>query len=387
VPAGLVKKGEIMISKPLVLILLLFGALGLNAQQFSNGQCDRQALSPIKCGYFEEGYIDGANDARAGLDNDHKRYRSKFEKQYESFYRQGYDSGYAGVKPLARWSDDQKNAYDQGFDDGEDDRNRSIARLPARYEGQYDVTFKAYYRRGYTDGYDNRQRRYDFPVERRGEVPGGFPGRRPGRRRGTATGTLLWNGRVDNVVHIVLRGGDVSEERIAGPLSRNNHRLSGILPRRPSVVSVNKLDGRGRARVIQQPSRTNDYTAIVEVFDRRRGADNYRLNISWTSTNRREAYQSGKLTWRGRVDQTANIVIFGDDVSSFDVSGSGLSDVSFNLEGYLSARPGRISVRKRNGRGTVSVIEQPSAGNDFTAVIQIFDPRGGDDEYEVEVTW
>lgn len=376
-----------MKTKILICVLTAIGSMAVSGQQLrpQPQQCDRQALSPIKCGYFEEGYIDGARDARENLENNYRRYRSKFEDQYESFYRQGYDSGFASVKPFTRWSDEQRNTYDQGFEDGEDDRQRNISRLPARYEGQYDSVFEEYYRRGYLDGFDNRERRYDVPVAGTAGIPNRLPRNR--RRLGTATGTLLWNGRVDNRVNIVLQGNQVREVRLAGPLSRNRHTLQGRLPRRPAVLTVNKLDGRGTVSVIQQPSRSNDYTAIVQVFDRRRGADNYRLSISWTSQNRQEAYQNGKLTWRGRVDQTVNIEVFGDEVFSVDRSGSGMSDVNFDLEGYLAARNGTVRVRKRDGRGTVSVIQQPTRENDYTAVIQIFDPRGGDDEYEIEVTW
>ena len=92
-------------------------------------------------------------------------------------------------------------------------------------------------------------------------------------------------------------------------------------------------------------------------------------------------------TWRGRVDQTANIIISGADVDSIDESGSGLTNVNFNITGYLAARPGNVTVRKRRGRGTVTVFQQPNRNNDYEAIIQIFDPDGSDDDYEVEINW
>jgi hypothetical protein len=33
--------------------------------------------------------------------------------------------------------------------------------------------------------------------------------------------------------------------------------------------------------VLQQPSRENDYTAVIQVFDPDGGADNYDLEVSW----------------------------------------------------------------------------------------------------------
>ena len=362
----------------------LFAAEGVFAQR-----CDKVKEGPIKCGYYEEGYIDGANDARNNLENDYRRYRSKFEDQYESHYRTGYDDGYASVRPFARWTDEQKNVYDQGFDDGEDDKRRNISRLPARYEGQYDRSFEAYYRRGYLDGYDGRQKNYDVPIGRpvsRRDTRPGFPGR-PGRRIGTTRGTGTWRGRVDNRVNIVIQGSEMRTQTVAGDVSGVVQNLQGVLPRRNATVSVRKLDGRGSAFVLQQPTRTNNYTAIVQVYDPRRGRDNYNLQISWTSTNTVEPYSSGKVRWKGRVNQLVTLRIYGDTVEAVDETASGLSEVTYDFEGYLAARPGSVRINKRDGRGTVRIVEQPSARNDYTAVIQITDTRGGDDEYDIEIEW
>jgi uncharacterized membrane protein len=46
-----------------------------------------------------------------------------------------------------------------------------------------------------------------------------------------------------------------------------------------------------------------------------------------------------------------------------------------------------VELKKLKGRGTVEVIQQPARSNDFTAVIQILDPKGGADEYEFEIVW
>jgi hypothetical protein len=46
-------------------------------------------------------------------------------------------------------------------------------------------------------------------------------------------------------------------------------------------VSVEKLAGRGTVRVIQQPARTNDFTAIVEIYDDNGGSQEYRIEVTW----------------------------------------------------------------------------------------------------------
>jgi len=373
-----------------VLCFVSIGSIAISAQAIiALGQrCDRSRLSPIRCGYFEEGYQDGLNDAQNNRRSDYRRYRRKYESQYESFYRDGYRLGYRNTSSNVRWTNIQKNTYEQGYDDGNDDRKRRISRLPARYDGQYDRNYNAFYRKGYFDGYDNKRKEYDTLLGNRQTAIGSIASRRNSPLRGITTGILTWSGRVDSRVNIIMQGGTIRTETLAGRnLGQGSRSMNGILPRRKAIVSVNKLDGRGTVRVIQQPSRINKFTAIVQVRDSRGGADNYRVQINWRASNTPEVYRSGRLTWRGRVDQTVNITIDGEDIDSYDTSGSGLSGVSFNLDGYLARRPGTVRVRKRDGRGTVRILEQPSRQNGYVAVIQIFDPRGGDDHYQIEVTW
>ncbi len=80
-------------------------------------------------------------------------------------------------------------------------------------------------------------------------------------------------------------------------------------------------------------------------------------------------------------------MISGSDVHTQDASGTGLSGVNFNITGYLAGRPGSVTARKRNGRGSVTVTQQPMWDNDFTAIVQVFDPSGGADNYEVDINW
>lgn len=387
--------------KNLLMMFALCGVVGVTAD-YAKAQtigsfginCDSTYSTPIQCGYFTEGYQDGVNDARSNQDHDYKRYKRKYDNQYESAYRAGYERGYATIRPNGSWNDKQEDAYDLGYRLGDDDHDRGISRLPARYEGRYDREYEVHYRNGYFDGYDQRPKNY---VIDRGN--GGFPGNPnfPGRNNipvnnnsvvGLRTSTMVWSGRVDQRVNIVIQGNTVRTQTLAGTnLGEGTETMSGSIPRREASVSVRKLDGRGSVTVIQQPSRVNNYTTIVQVFDGNGGADNYRFEVTWQSTNTFETYSTGKLRWKGRVDQTVNIRISGDEIREDVLSGQPLRNVSQNLDGYLANRDGRVTLRKIEGRGTVSILEQPSRLNGYTAVIRIFDPKSGDDEYEIEVSW
>lgn len=383
--------------------IVLFAWQSIFAQTL--GQCQAN-YTPIQCGYFQEAYQDGAADAQSNRTNDYKRYKSKLEgSKYENFYKQGYDVGYSAVKPYQRWDKDQKSVYDNGFQKGDSDKRKNISRLPERYDGQYNRTHEAFFKQGYYDGFDGRSKQYDVPV---GNVPPvnpnsptfpnnptnpTFPNTNPTfpnttMKAGTATGTVSWNGRVDDRTNIVIQGDQVTEQVIAGGGGFvSNKSMNGVLPRVASAISVSKQDGRGNAMVIQQPSRENNYVAIVQVVDTNRGSDNYRLQISWQATEPlEEPYQSGRVSWRGRVDQTANIIISGNSVQTQDASATGVQVTSSNITGYLARRPGTVSVSKR-GRGSVTVLQQPTAENGFVAIVQVFDADRGAGDYEVEITW
>ena len=53
------------------------------------------------------------------------------------------------------------------------------------------------------------------------------------------------------------------------------------MPTRNVQVEVTKKKGRGEGRVIEQPSRDNDYTAVVQILDDASGAKEYELEIFW----------------------------------------------------------------------------------------------------------
>ncbi len=376
-----------------MLLLFSFNGVAQFTQQF--GQCNSATYTRIQCGYFEEGYQDGVVDAQNNRNNDYKRYRSKLDgSKYETFYKQGYDAGFSSIKPFQKWDSSQRSSYDDGFRAGESDRKKNISRLAERYEGQYNRTYEAYYKQGYYDGFDNKARQYDTILGAAQTNNPTFPTNNPTFPAplpvaGTATGSISWSGRVDDRVNIVIKGSETTTQIIAGNSGMpSSQTMNGVLPRRPATISVNKNDGRGEAIVLQQPSKENNYTAIVQVIDTKRGADNYRLDISWLSTAPvEEPYQSGRATWRGRVDITGNIIISGSEIQAQNISGNGTFTQSQNVSGYLARRPGSVSVRKTDGRGSVSIIQQPSAENDFVAIVQITDTDKGADDYELEITW
>ena len=96
-------------------------------------------------------------------------------------------------------------------------------------------------------------------------------------------GTLSWSGRVDDVVDITIRGRNVEyRARSGASVSDVRSRISGgALPARDGQVTIIGGNGRGSVQVIQQPSRSNNYTAVIRVSDPRGGAASYDFDARW----------------------------------------------------------------------------------------------------------
>jgi len=97
-------------------------------------------------------------------------------------------------------------------------------------------------------------------------------------------GSLEWRGYVDNRVQLVIRGRSVQERTLSGQRYNQGRAIfasSAGMPQEPVRVSVRDLTGRADVRVIQQPTRQNMYTTIVEIFDTARGAQEHRVQVTW----------------------------------------------------------------------------------------------------------
>lgn len=108
---------------------------------------------------------------------------------------------------------------------------------------------------------------------------GGGGGQFPDSGRG---GRMTWRGRVDDDVRIRIRGGSADVETIGGtPYYDAQPNFFNSLPYRRVTVRLTSKRGRGDIFIEQQPSRENDFTAIVRIKDSRGGASDYEFELQW----------------------------------------------------------------------------------------------------------
>ncbi len=94
---------------------------------------------------------------------------------------------------------------------------------------------------------------------------------------------LVWSGRVDGKVRVIVQGSSVHAEVMSGqPVTGDRAGLVRPLPSRnlPNA-RIKRLRGRGRVEIVEFPSSRNGYRLVFEIEDTDGGADNYEVEVSW----------------------------------------------------------------------------------------------------------
>lgn len=89
-------------------------------------------------------------------------------------------------------------------------------------------------------------------------------------------------------------------------------------------------------------------------------------------------------TWEGRVDTQISLTMQGGNTSTSATGGNEFAG-RFSVNSALPRQEGLIRVALNSGRGNAVVVEQPSARNNYSAVVRLADANTGRDRYQVTV--
>lgn len=228
--------------------------------------------------------------------------------------------------------------------------------------------------------------------------------------------SVTWSGRVDGESIIRFRSDQAFDQVVNGQgVYGERYKFSAPLPSQAVDVNLSNTQGRGEILIVEQPSRRNNFTTAVLVRDRQSGAGNYSFTLAWEKQNYRDLgngrwdrrgdypndrnddrYDRGNggngrngrgVSWSGRVDGRDLIYVRGNELWVDHRDGQPVYETKHNFYNPLPNRNCEVSVRQINGRGNVRIIEQPSARNNYTAVIQVEDRDGGSDIYNLDIDW
>ena len=183
-----------------------------------------------------------------------------------------------------------------------------------------------------------------------------------------------------------------------GPAEPGTRRTNVIsaLPRSDGQVTVQLVDGRGTADVIQQPTAANGYTTTIRIRDPQGGSGSYRLSAYWQPVAAgvvgppfgRAVGRGGRraLMWSGDVDDNLVLMLRPNGLSYRSVRGHQPMNIESEFNG-LPRTAAVVDVAQVQGRGSVTVVQQPSPDNGYTAMIRIVDPQSGYGHYSFDVRW
>jgi len=107
----------------------------------------------------------------------------------------------------------------------------------------------------------------------------------------------------------------------------------------------------------------------------------------WNNTQDSRDGGQELFEWRGAVDREVQIVMRGNRVWTNNVGRTEPNNERSRMMASLPRQDGEVVVRLQDGRGDVDVIQQPTAGNGYTTIVRIRDPRGGSDNYRLAAYW
>jgi hypothetical protein len=101
-----------------------------------------------------------------------------------------------------------------------------------------------------------------------------------------------------------------------------------------------------------------------------------------------ESSTAGKVYWYGSVDNKIHLVIRGDTLEQRTVEGNATEPGRYSFTAHLPQAGVTVGVNRMEGRSNkITVVQQPSAGNNFTAIVEVHDDGGGSRDYMLEISW
>jgi hypothetical protein len=98
-------------------------------------------------------------------------------------------------------------------------------------------------------------------------------------------------------------------------------------------------------------------------------------------------YGNSVLHWTGNVDDLLEIHLQNGRLDYRTLRGNQPTGIRVNDVGAQMPTNGSLTVMQHQGRGSVSIVQQPSAWNGYTAVLRVNDPQSGYGFYDFDLVW
>jgi len=98
--------------------------------------------------------------------------------------------------------------------------------------------------------------------------------------------------------------------------------------------------------------------------------------------------RSGTVAWSGIVDGTDEIVFNGSSASVRHLGGEPIREARASFSAPMPHAPVSVKLLSANGRGSISIVQEPAATNGYTTIVRVDDSsKGGNKRYEFTLRW
>jgi hypothetical protein len=114
--------------------------------------------------------------------------------------------------------------------------------------------------------------------------------------------------------------------------------------------------------------------------ERRARAEQARLQASTLPT--------GTVAWSGIVDGVVEVLFSGSSASVRHLSGGPPREVQASFSAPIPRSPVNVKLLSASGRGSINIVQEPSAANGYTTIVRIDDSsKNGSKRYEFTLRW
>jgi hypothetical protein len=161
------------------------------------------------------------------------------------------------------------------------------------------------------------------------------------------------------------------------------------------VVRIKVVRGAGRVAVAEQPVAANEFSAVVRIDPAASGPELYEIDFFWnlpagaveTRSDTDGVLRSGEMTWTGTVEGQVLVEIRDGNASTRVLRGGAVSTARADFMAPMPRRAMKVRAEQIGGRGEVKLVEQPSARNNYAAVVRISDKKAGASQYTFRLMW
>jgi hypothetical protein len=98
--------------------------------------------------------------------------------------------------------------------------------------------------------------------------------------------------------------------------------------------------------------------------------------------------RSGTVAWSGLVDGVDEIIFAGGSASVRHQSGEGVREARAAFSAPIPRAPVAVQLVNSNGRGSIQIVQEPSAANGYTTIVRLDDSReNGGKAYQFTLRW